>query len=362
MAMATEGNVERRGRGVPRLELPFVVMGLVAGWISGRALASPLGPSPSSVVLPATLCGAVAGLLVGTALRRELVLGGGLRGGAFVLVVAGALAGAVAGGFLPYSQGGHGVWIGAICGLAFAPIALLVMAAAQRAGRARLGSIMASADRRAIWMTLGATMAVASLVALPEWSPCAQRELGAPWVTVAMAWVMTITMGWLAVLDWRAWRRVGSLREQAHLLQSVDGSALEPVDPEAMVDLGLGDSARASLRGGAAYRDRLRASSLVMGDPDDAHGAMRRALRRDVVALALGVVVSAAHAVAIAPLPPSVAPAPQTSEPPRSSAVVAERERFSERPWGEREGMLTDAFDRSPSCDPRDPLCGGLYW
>lgn len=366
MVMTTQDHAEAAANAaaaVPRLELPFLFMGLAAGWISGRALASPWGWSSSAVVLPATLGGALAGLLVGAVLRRELVLGGGFRGGAIVVVVAGALTGAAVGGVVPYSEG-QGVWLGALCGLAFVPIALLVMAAAQRARRARLGSIVAAADRRAIWVTLGTTLVVASLVALPEWSARAQREYGGPWVTMAMAWLVTMAMGALAWLDWRAWRQVGALRQQAQGMSSVDRGVIREIDPSCEVDLGLGETARASLRGGSAYRDRLVASAVVVGDPDETQSAMRRALRRDALALAVGVVASVAHGLAMAPMPPPAAP--RASEPVPPGVVAQGERRPAPSAWDRGHGLgARHAYEKRPTgrgrpCPAADPLCSDL--
>src|SRR5262249_14680243 len=58
------------------------------------------------------------------------------------------------------------------CALVFVPVCLAVVAAARRAQRARLGSLVAGSDRRAVWAILAMLLAVMTLepVFLPSWT------------------------------------------------------------------------------------------------------------------------------------------------------------------------------------------------
>ena len=65
------------------------------------------------------------------------------------------------------------------------------------------------------------------------------------------------------------------------------------------VDLGLGDDVASRLaRSAAAYRGRDRAVELVQGNPAQALGALRRAVRRGGTSLALMGVILGAHGLA----------------------------------------------------------------
>src|SRR6185369_14025118 len=87
------------------------------------------------------------------------------------LFAAGALSGAAVGGVSPGTPAAvaAGSVGGLACALAFIPVGALVLGFARRAQRARLGSIVAGADRRAVWGILVTSLAVTTLAALPDW-------------------------------------------------------------------------------------------------------------------------------------------------------------------------------------------------
>src|SRR5262249_40198917 len=154
---------------------PFALVGAAAGWLSAGFLANPIvAVTVGREQVSAALCSSIIGALVGAWLThacererkrallelrapREQTESGVLRALAFELVcsvvIGGAVGGACVGGLSRHSIGGAGSGAvnGALCAIAFLPVCTLVLSAALRAQRARLGSIVAAADRRAVW-------------------------------------------------------------------------------------------------------------------------------------------------------------------------------------------------------------------
>jgi len=285
---------------IPELAYPFAIVGFAAGWLSAGFLANPaVGVSTRGSAALAAGIAAVAAAGIGAMLTRlcvrrpDLPMGWPLAlcvitGGAFTGGVVGAAEAGVLRG-LP-----AGVLNGLLCALAFVPVCALVLAAARRAVRARLGSIVAESDRLAVWGILAATLAVATLAALPDW-PAARIERGAPPITaVAMAVGAAVLLAAILVVDGIALVRVARL----------DRLPLEPREPGEdaadgvpAVDLGLGDAVSAQLapRAGAAYRSRERAVALLLGSAGEARAALRRAVARSAAGLVLSAVVLVAH-------------------------------------------------------------------
>jgi hypothetical protein len=192
---------------------------------------------------------------------------------------------------------------GALVGLAFLPIGALVVGAARRAARARMGSIVAASDRRAMWGILAAALAAATLLALPDWPASVVGYVDTPWVALGTALACgALTVG-LLVADLEALTRVRRLGREAGsmLLREASDEARED-DPEPEVDFGLGGDVMARMaRGAAAYRARDRATALVLGSSEQAIEALRLGLRRSAIGIGIVTFALAAHALAAGP-------------------------------------------------------------
>jgi len=188
---------------------------------------------------------------------------------------------------------------GALCALVFVPVCLAVVKAARRAQRGRLGSIVAASDRRAVWGIIALTLAVTTLEALPEWPASTVHEAPLPVVVPFALGAAAALVLAILVADHRA-------LAEAEAVIGAGLSAQEPaeVEPEGALlprlDLGLGDDLLARVaRGAAAYRHRERTVALVRGTPGLTLAALRRAVRRGRIGLAVLGVVAAAHLAAV---------------------------------------------------------------
>lgn len=299
----------------PSLAVPFAIVGGVAGWLSASLIKNPLigyRVSPGLTAIAATGVAVIVGLVIKklcVGRRYDYEIGepdpdlrpASDRGAihAAVVVVGGALTGAITALVGEDVRYVHGYALsGAVCSLAFVPVCLAVIAAARRAQRARLGSIVAGADRRAVWGILALALAVTTLEALPQWPAFADIDAPPPIAAVlAVMGAAAVTIGVL-----RADRRAMADAEQAigPGLTAREEPAPEEIDPSATrVDLGLGDALHERLaRGAAAYRDRGRTIALVQGSPGDAILALERAARRGKRALFALAAIALAHGAA----------------------------------------------------------------
>jgi hypothetical protein len=295
---------------VPSLVVPFAIVGAAAGWLSGDFLRNPLVQvSDSGVAAPATAVGAVVAAGIGAALTRWCAVRMDWepawttwRRLATAVALGGAVVGGVVTAFVDASfQYVHvGAGLGVLASLAFLPVCATVMAAAKRAERARHGSLVAGSDRRAVWAILMAALSVTAGAVAIDWP---LTHVADPYGHVPPPWLaVAVLAGALAVLavclraDWAALARVRAVTAGADVEERDAGSA-SPDLPH--VDLGLGDDVRALVaRGSATYRRSERALALVVGSPAEAALALRRAIRRDALGLALTAVVVGVHAVA----------------------------------------------------------------
>lgn len=303
----------------PSLALPFAIVGGAAGWLSAGLLRNPLigyRTSPPVAAAVATLVAVLAGavikrLCVGRRYQYEL----GEPNPDFrpttdrwplhalVVILGGAIAGAITAALCEDIRYVHGFAAsGAGCSLVFLPVCLAVIAAARRAQRARLGSLVAASDRRAVWGILAMTLAATTLEALPDWPAFADGEAPAP--ILALAAVIAACAVTLGVL--RADRRAIAAAQDAVQpgMRVRDPETQGELDPGVdRLDLGLGDMLIERVaRGAAAYRDRARTLALVQGDPQHAMRALRRAARRGTISLAALLAIVVAHAAATASL------------------------------------------------------------
>ncbi|XXT14711.1 hypothetical protein WME94_31140 [Sorangium sp. So ce429] len=285
------------------LALPFALVGGAAGWISAGVLASPLvGVALGGKQEVAALCAGVIGGLIGALLPRVVAPRQAWHGRGPTWACLAALVlpgGALAGGLIGRITGWNlfsavsGAVNGLICAAATLPICAAVLEAALRAERARLGSIVAGSDRRAVWQILAASLSAATLAALPDWPAARLAEARAPVLVEALAQCAWIAIGALLLADAAALAR--DLRRAADAEEPCSPDAIPSGAAAPLVDLGLGDEVHAHVARGDAYRGRDRASLLVVGSLAEAHAALEGAVRRGVLCFALGAAVLLAH-------------------------------------------------------------------
>jgi hypothetical protein len=297
---------------MPELAFPFAVAGAAAGWLAAGCLANPMiiRYGQGGMQVPATLCAAVLCGVVGRLLSRlsnptnpfANAHVGWFRLAALVLLGAG-LSGAITGGLMigDLQALREGFQIGLGFGIPFTPICALVLRAARRAERARMGSIVADADLREVWGILFLTLAVASLVALPDWRASLTDFYGytvpKPIVATLIAAGAGLVTIALLVADARALARINDAT-RGMVPSSDDADTITASTGVPKVDLGLGDDIFAKLaRHAAAYRSRDRAVALVVGCPYQAAAALRRSIRRNIASLVVCACVVAAHAL-----------------------------------------------------------------
>jgi hypothetical protein len=186
---------------------------------------------------------------------------------------------------------------GSICALVFAPVCFAVIAAARRAQRARLGSIVAGCDRRAVWGILAMALAVMTIEVAPSWPAYAAGDSPSPAPVLVMLALATLATFAILLADMRAASRARSV---VALGLSAHEREAEPAQEElARFDLGVGNDVLSHVeRGRAAYRQRTKTVALVKGTPEVALGALRRAVARGKIALAVTGGVGAVHAYA----------------------------------------------------------------
>ncbi len=304
----------------PHLALPFAITGAAAGWLSAGLVQQPIGYDMDvGLRLWGAGLAALAGLVTGLLIRRwavgprydwqvdapdpgarprsdswsrhvlTIVAAGVLVGGALALlcdplhIVLEAPLAALGGG---------------LCAVPFVPVLAAVLHFARRAQRARMGSLVAGSDRRAVWGVLAATLLLASLEGLLDnclHDVTALEGSGVVWALVAAC---SALVALVFAADLAAFRRARrallpglSLRESASLATEDDAVA--------RLDLGIGDDVQARVRhDGAPYRTRERLLGLVTGDARLALSALRGALLRGAGSLAVVGVVVAAHVAA----------------------------------------------------------------
>jgi hypothetical protein len=201
----------------------------------------------------------------------------------------GAFTGAAVGGVTWLTSRGllFGAAAGLLCAMPFLPVCGLVVAAARRAARARLGSIVAGSDRRAMWAIMMAALAVVTLLALPGWIALGNSFARAPHVARAMAVGAGLIATALLVADGIALRRVARVGVAGMELREA-GADADRDDPAPELDFGLGEEVLAKMaRGGAAYRTRERAVALVLGSLEQARAAIRQAMLRGAIGLTI---------------------------------------------------------------------------
>jgi hypothetical protein len=208
---------------------------------------------------------------------------------AIVVLVGGAIVGAIVGAAANCSYSvATGTLGGLVCSIAFLPVVIAVLRSARASQRARLGTLVARVDRRAVWSILATTLALTTLEAVPDWL---SKSDGCVAVSIACACGAVV----LAVLLWDG-RANGSAHATLADLATPSTFADEAAQT---IDLGLGEDVGARVaRGVSAYRDRDRTVALVRGDPFEVRQAITRALVRGRASFAVISAVLGVHVVA----------------------------------------------------------------
>jgi hypothetical protein len=296
---------------IPSLTLPFGALGALTGWISVSALQNPLfraGPELHRSIAAAG--GGLTAALIGAYLTRWLhaqvsqydsahsdwyAMGRWLRLGP-PLVVGGALTGALVGAFAQAPW--DGIRLGLVCALCAVPLCAVVLRASLRAGRARLGSLVADTDRREVWAVLVLVASCETLAELPGGPAWATVGLPGPWVSVAVALGGVPLVLGLLRRDLAARRR---LTAESRDLRAREREHAPPSEIPRL-DLGIGDELSARhAQGSSAYRDHEREVALVIGNLDEARSALDKAVRRGAVSLSIMGLVVAGHVVSLGP-------------------------------------------------------------
>jgi hypothetical protein len=279
----------------PRLALPFGIIGASAGWLSAGLLANPLFvrldrsmQTPTAIVAMVLAIG--AGVLI-----RQLCIGRHYWYDletpdprvrpwtdrwwlhAAIVVCCGTICGAFIGA--KTNEAEIGALDGSLCALIFVPICLLVIRTARRAQRARLGSIVAASDRRAIWIILASALAVGTFESVPDWAAARIGRAPIPLLALAMSIVAGAVVIRGSMLDARA------KSSAAVVMRELEPAPVDAVAPK-HVDLGLGDDVHARIATSSSpYRGCDRMQMLVRGNPSDVLRALERAMTRDIVGL-----------------------------------------------------------------------------
>jgi hypothetical protein len=290
----------------PSLLFPFAALGGAVGWAATGFLENPL-VSLAMYASPAAsaLIGAIGAGLVGWAvtawarrrpsradawirpvrLRLRLVLG---------VIAAGVATGALVGGLTHLHNGASsGALLGGLTGVAALPLVAAVFAAGKRAERARLGSIVAAADRRAVWVICAGALLVPSLATTLDWPMFTAGRGGAPWVGSMMAGAAVALLFAMVGRDRAARRELEAVRRNTR------EATREPSVDAPKIDVGLGEGVAAQYEAaGSAYRGSEREAMVLVGDVGEAGAALGHAFRRSTLALVAAIGCAGLHLAA----------------------------------------------------------------
>ncbi|MFO0737456.1 MAG: hypothetical protein U0270_16310 [Labilithrix sp.] len=275
---------------MPSLARPFAAFGAAAGLFAILAIGAfrEAARDVSPLVPMILTAGVSAG--AGEVLRRwrrlhdpklareAIVLWIGL-----VAAVAGAVSGALVGLFTWGVDGVPRFFVGGgLVALAFVPSCLVVFDAAKRAGRARLGSLVAETDRRTVFSTVLAGIGFAGATQVPAILSANTSTILAPLTQVALSMVASLgaTVG-IVFLQRRDRKSRAALeahaKDAAWLERAPADEGMAGVSADA-VDLGLG--ADRWTRGDANYRMSGRPDVVLKGSVERAMEAFDECARR----------------------------------------------------------------------------------
>ncbi len=230
-----------------------------------------------AVILP------LAGALIGLVVSMRAVAMSRLRTYAAAIastIVAGAVIGAVLHDALwGSSEAMESAGAGAVTGLVFLPFVALVMIAARISGRARPGSLVDLADRRAPWMVIAGVVAAGRLLVCA--SPPEGLRLDAAnrltSVSSAFALLASIAATLFVFFDVASYARARRAILTIASMAARDPSSSAPCDDT--LDVGVGDEEHEELYGGPAYRTVWKPLRVVRGScPNKAAHILKKAL------------------------------------------------------------------------------------
>lgn len=190
----------------------------------------------------------------------------------------------------------HGVWTAILLATPFLPTCFAVLWFARRAQRARLGSVVAASDRRAVWGIFAVTLSVVTLEALPQ-SPLLEERFVLYGKAPSVALVIAIAATSVAVLllDVQA---LGALKRAtaACLVRHEEEVQRDDASEKTHLDVGLGAGLLAHKEvSPLVYRGRDRILALIEGDPQEALAALGGAIKRGIAGTFVAAAVLALH-------------------------------------------------------------------
>lgn len=264
---------------------PFAFLGLIGGWLAADIFRVGMSDSIRWLLLVFTpLVSGGLGRFLSPRLRSgPLTLSLSLVG---AILAAGAINGVLIGFFAAAPMGAVvGLIAGLICAIPFVPALSAVAFVARRIGRARLGSIVDRADRRAVFC---ATLVVASLASVltPTGALGPGRvNIFRPLAAVAFALI-------LLAIDIGALVRACAALKQSIAVTLADTPLAPAPEKRArgatIVDFGLGDEEVEEVaHEGAVYREQKRTLRVFRGSAAQAQDALAWMIAADVTALVL---------------------------------------------------------------------------
>jgi hypothetical protein len=273
------------------LLLPFAWIGAVGGSVfyallfSGRVFGSELPVRLALLSVTPLVAGALGWLLgslrVGLPWRVVIFLCATPIAGAINGVLLGLVGAMIHGDTGAYALGGAA--LGAGCGLCFLPALAPAFAAHLLVWRARFGSFVHRADRRAIGVVTAGVGAIHARAF--------SAQLGRGFVPNAMI-VAGVVVGLVGLLeDGFDYARVLAAANSPGLVPA--GPALLDASTSRVVDLGMGDDVADVVASPyVAYRDAPRRTAVVLGDSARAQGIVKFALWRDALVVAVSLVAA----------------------------------------------------------------------
>lgn len=298
---------------VPRLD----VLGAVAGGTTAflAAEVARTGIYAIDLRLLALVVGLIAGAVVGWTIRFSLAtepdeasprrrwlaplaawLAAGISTSAIVVV---------GGNWFIFGRVGlwvfEGIGFGALCTVASMPACLWLTARARSARRARCGSLVASADVRAIVGALLASLSLQTLALVPRWRDAFFGQAQVPMAALVIALGAGLVGALLLLADMWATRSARRLVLTVADLDEADGGAETPV--AGTTDVGLGDELFVEDTPGQTYRAGRTVVPLVRGAPDVAAYALQRSVTSSSLRLGLLLIPIAIHTYAATATP-----------------------------------------------------------
>ena len=185
-----------------------------------------------------------------------------------------------------------GVPSGLFAAVPMIPACLLVIAAQRRSDDARPGSMIARAERRAVYALVAIGVVVLSALTFPDWMSTSDAVVRPPRDALAVAALAGVVGLAILIADLAASRRIARVQQEIAL---ADG-------PAASVDFGLGEEVATRAEAGGAYRGGGRIVASALGDPGLARATLRRSIRRGVILIAVSELVAMAHGIARDPV------------------------------------------------------------